>query len=50
MNVPALVCDALEGIIWMDDEQVTSFEVIEYRCQPADCLEIQSFVRTTSST
>ena len=44
VNMPGLICDALEGVWWGNDEQITVVEMTEERCQDADEFHINAEV------
>ena len=44
-NMSALICDALQGLWWADDEQITKEEVEEFRCQKFNAFTIEAWRR-----
>jgi len=45
VNMPGLICDALEGLWWANDEQITKVEIDESRCGKADQFDIYAWRR-----
>jgi len=46
VNMPGLICDALEGLWWENDEQITEVEMKEFRCQAKDSFHIYAWRKT----
>lgn len=45
VNVPGLICDALEGLWYKNDEQITECVLKEYRCCGLDGMQVQCLRR-----
>ena len=46
VNMPGLICDALEGVWWGNDEQITDVKMFELRRQKADEFHIYAWRRS----
>jgi Holliday junction resolvase RusA-like endonuclease len=49
INVPQLPFDALQGVWWKDDEQITKIEIEEWRCQKFNAFVLSARPRGIAS-